>query len=115
MIRAVLFLLAVFAAQNASADILQLEREASARHGRPVRCIGWPAECHIMLTKINRSVLPDTKATVALTPMYNVVTSYKAVTQINFRDVLMLPQGDPVVPSKTMDPGSWLDFTNADA
>jgi hypothetical protein len=108
-------LLAVLAAQSASADILQLEREASERHGRPVRCIGWPAECHIMLTKINRSILPDTKATVALTPMYNVVTSYKAVTQINFRDVLMLPEGDPVGPSKTIDPGSWLDFSDADA
>jgi hypothetical protein len=114
LIRAVLFLLTVFTAHNASADILQLEREASARHGRPVHCIGWPAECHIMLTKINRSVLPETKATVALTPIYNVVTSYKAVTQINFSDVLALPEGSPVAPSKAIDPGSWVEFTEAD-
>lgn len=67
-----------------------------------------------MLTKIGRSVLPETKATVALTPMYNVVTSYKAVTQINLKDVLALPEGVPTKPSKATDPGPWVHFTEAD-
>ncbi len=114
MIRAAWLLLFILVSPAASAGIVQLEREASALHGRPIHCIGWYAECYLMLTKIKHSVLPETKATVALTPVYKVVTAYKAVTQINFRDVMALPDGTPEKPAKSADPGSWVLFTEAD-
>ena len=114
MIRAVSLLLFFFVSAAASADVRQLEREASELHGRPINCIGWYAECYFMLTKVKHSVLPDTKATVALTPVYKVVTSYKAVTQINLRDVMALPEGTPEKPAQPIDPGTWVNFTEAD-
>jgi len=114
LLRAVWLLLCLFTVHTASADILKLEREASALHGRPIHCIGWYAECYFMLGKVKESVLPETKATVALTPVYNVVTSYKAVTQLNLRDVMALPEGSPEKPETVVDPGPWVDFTEAD-
>lgn len=107
-------LLCVLTVHTASADILKLEREASALHGRPIHCIGWYAECYFMLSKVKESVLPATKATVALTPVYNLVTSYKAVTQLNLKEVMALPEGVPEKPATPLDPGPWVDFSEAD-
>ena len=112
--RIVFSLLFLLLSSPVSADLRQLEAEASELHGRPIHCIGWYAECYLMLTKAKNSVLPDTKATVALTPLYNVVTAYKAVTQMNLRDVMALPDGVPQKPAHPLNPGSWVDFTEAD-
>ena len=114
MIRALCLLCFLLSSAPAWAGLRQLEAEASELHGRPIHCIGWYAECYYMLTRIKGSVLPDTKATVALTPVYNVVTSYKAVTQLNLRDVMALPEGTPAKPANPIDPGAWVEFTDAD-